>query len=117
MFTQRVTLKKFLAATLSVCLLGMILGCVTVCAEHLEDSATADAHSLSEPCANEDCHVRSSVASALPERSFLSPVFDDTVSQHPPVVHVELNSGGSARRFRFFSSLDPPLERLCILRI
>ena len=88
MFTLRVTLKKLLAATLSVCLLGMSLGCVAVCAERLEDSAAADAHDLSEPCDDGDCLVKSSVASALPERSFLSPGFDDSVSQHPPVPSV-----------------------------
>lgn len=117
MFSQRVTLKKLLAATLSVCLLGMFLGCVTVCAEHMEDSATADARGLSEPCADEDCLVNASVASALPERSFLSPAFDDSLSQHPPVFYVELISGESAQRLRFLSSHDPPFERLCVLRI
>src|SRR5262245_43103306 len=117
MFSQRVTLKKLLAPTLSVCLLGMFLGCVTVCAEHLEDSAAADAHGLSEPCADEDCAVKASVASALPEPSFLSPGFDDSVSQHPPVLHIELISGRSALRSPLPSSLDPPLERLCVLRI
>jgi hypothetical protein len=117
MFTQRVTLKKLLAATLSVCLLGMFLSCVTVCAEHVEDSLAADAHGLSEPCADEDCVVKDSVASTLPERAFLIPGFDDSVSQHPPVLHVELISGGSALRSPLPSSLDPPLERLCVLRI
>jgi hypothetical protein len=71
----------------------MFLGCVTVCAEHLKDSAAADACGLSEPCADEDCLVRASVSSTLPEPSFLSPGFDDSVSQHPPVLHVELISG------------------------
>ncbi len=117
MFYQRVTLKKLLVATLSVCLLGMFLGCVAVCAEHLEESATADSHGLSKPCADEVCLVNASVASTLPERSFLSPGFDDSVSQHPPVFRVELMPGVSARRLRFFSSLDPPFERLCVLRI
>jgi hypothetical protein len=117
MFTKRITLKKLLAATMSVCLLGMYLGCVTFCAERLEDSATTDAHDLSNPCADGDCFVKSSVARGLPERSFLSPDFDDSVSQTPPVFHVELTSGGSARHLRFFSSLDPPFERLCVLRI
>jgi hypothetical protein len=117
MFSQRVTLKKLLAAMLPVCLLGMFLGCVTVCAEHLENSAAADAHSLSEPCADEDCRVNAYVASTLPERSFISPRFDDSVSQHPPVLHVELIPGVSARHLRFFSSLDLPFERLCVLRI
>jgi hypothetical protein len=117
MFTQRVTLMKLLATTLSICLLGMFLGCVTVCAERLEDSAKADAHGMSEPCADEDCLVKASVATTLPERSFLSPEFDDSVSQHPPVLHVELISCGSAPRSPIPSSLDPPLERLCVLRI
>jgi hypothetical protein len=117
MFSQRVTLKKLLAATLSVCLLGMFLGCVTVCAEHLEGSIAADARGLSEPCADEDCTVKASVASTLPERSFLLPGFDDSVSQHPLVLHVEFISGGSALRSPLPSSLDPPFERLCVLRI
>lgn len=115
MFSQRVTLKKLLAATLSVCLLGMFLGCVTVCAEHLEASAAVDAHNLSEPCADEDCLVNASVASALPERSFLPP--DDSVSQYPQVFHVDLISGGSALRSPLPSSLDPPLKLLCVMRI
>ena len=117
MFTQRVTLKKILTATLSVCLLGLPLGCIVICAHHFEDSTTADVHSLSESCAGEDCTVTTSTASARPERSFLSPGFDDYVSQHPPVFHVELISCGRARRLPFYSSLDPPLERLCVLRI
>jgi hypothetical protein len=117
MFSRRLTLKKLLAATLSMCLLGMFLGCVTVCAEHFEDSAAADARGLSEPCADEDCFVNAPVASTLPERPFLSPGFDDSVSQHPPVLHVELIPGVSARRLRIFSSLALPFERLCVLRI
>jgi hypothetical protein len=117
MFTQCVTLKKLLAATLSVCLLGMFLSCVAVCAKRLENSAAADAHCLTEHCPNGDCLVKASVASTLPERSFLSPGFDDSVSQYPPVLHVELISGGSALQAPFPSSLDPPLERLCVLRI
>lgn len=117
MFSQRVTLKKLLAATLSVCLLGMLLGCVAICAERLEDSHAADAHELSEPCTDEDCPMTASAVSILPERSFLSPGFDDSVSQPPPVFCVELISGGSARRLRFPSSPGPPFERLCVLRI
>jgi hypothetical protein len=117
MFPRRVTLKKLLTATLSVCLLGMYLGCVAVCADRLEDLAAAGAHDLNEPCDDGDCFVKSSVSSALPERSFISPGFDDSVSQPPPVLHIERISGGSARRLRFFSSLDPPFERLCVLRI
>ena len=35
MFMQRVTAKMILAATLSVCLLGMFLTCMTVCDEHI----------------------------------------------------------------------------------
>jgi hypothetical protein len=117
MFSQRVTLKKLLATALSVCLLGMFLGCVAVCAEHLEDSVVADACGLSEPCADQDCLVNASVASMPPERSFLSPGFDDSMSQHPPVFRAEPMPGVSARRLRFFSSLDLPFERLCVLRI
>jgi hypothetical protein len=117
MLMPRVTLKKLLAATLSVCLLGMLLGCVAICAKHVKDSFAADAHELCKPCADEDCPMTSSVASILPERFSLSPGFDDNVSQHPPVFHVELISVGSARRLPFPSSLDPPLERLCVLRI
>jgi len=117
MFMRRGTLKKVLASTLSVCLLGLFLDCVTVCAEHLEDSIAAGANSLSEHCADGDCIVKASVASALPEQSFLSPEFDDGVSQPPPVFHVKLISGGSAHRSPFPSSLDPPFERLCVLRI
>ncbi len=117
MFMQRVKLKKTLAAILSVCLLGMFLSCVTVCAERLEDSAPAGAHVLRKSCAGEGCFVNASVASALPERSFLSPGFDDSVIQHPPVFRAELISGRSERRFCFLSSLDPPFERLCVLRI
>jgi hypothetical protein len=117
MFSQRVTLKKLLAATLSVCLLGMFLGCVTVCAKHLEDSAAVDALGLSDTCAGEECLVNAFVANTLPERSFLSPGFDDSVSQHPPVLHVELIPDVSARSLCFFSSLDLPFERLCVLRI
>jgi hypothetical protein len=117
MFMRRATLKKLLASTLSVCLLGLSLGCMAVCAERLEDLAAADAHDLSEPCADGDCFVNASVASALPERSFLSPGFDHRVSQSPPVLRVELISGGSALQAPFASSLDPPLERLRVLRI
>jgi hypothetical protein len=95
----------------------MYLGCVAVCEEHLEDSAAAGACVLSEPCADNDCLVNASVASTLPERSFLSPGFDDSVSQHPPVFHFELIPGVSERRLRLFSSLDLPFERLCVLRI
>jgi hypothetical protein len=117
MFSRRATLKKILAAALSVCLPGLFLSCMTVCAERLEISAMADARSLSEPCADEDCLVGASVASTLLERMFLSPGFDDSVIQHPPVFNVELFSRGSASRLPFPSSLDPPFERLCVLRI
>jgi hypothetical protein len=117
MVSRRVTLKKVLAAALSVCLLGMFVSCVAVCAERLEDSHATDAPVLSEPCSGEDCIVKASVASTMPERSFLSPGFDDSVIQHPPVFHVELFSRGSARRSPFPSSLDPPFERLRVLRI
>jgi hypothetical protein len=116
MFAKRVTLKKLLAATLSASMLGLLLGCVAICAHHIEDSMTTDAHSLSAPCTDEDCPMTAK-ATTLPERSFLSPGFDNGVSQYPPVFHVELVSGGSARRLLFPSSLDPPLERLCVLRI
>ena len=117
MFTQRVTLKKFLATTLSVCLLGMFLSCMTVCAERLENSATGDTHVLSDSCVEGDCLLKSSVAGALPEGSFLSPRFDDGVIQHPPVFRAELISGRSERRFSFPSPLDHPFNRLCVLRI
>ena len=117
MFMRRVTLKKILATTLSVCLLGIFLSCMTVCAERLEDSATVDAHVLNQSCAGEGCLVNASVVSTLPERSFLSPGMDDSVIQHPPVFRAELISGGSQRRFCFLSSLNPPFERLCVLRI
>jgi hypothetical protein len=117
MLMPRVTLKKLLAATLSVCLLGMLLGCVAICAEHVEDSLAADAHELCEPCNDEGCPITASATSILPERFFLSPGFDDSVSQPPPVFQVERVSGGIARRLRFSSSLDPPLERLRVLRI
>ena len=117
MFSRRVTLKKLLTTTLSVCLLVMFLSCVTVCAKRLEDSAAVDAHGLSEPCADGDCLVKASVANTLPERSFLSPGFDDSVRQHQPALHVELISGGSALQAPFPSSLAPPSERLCVLRI
>ena len=117
MFSRRVTLKKLLASTLSVCLLGMFVVCVTVCAERLEDSATVDAHVLRQSCAGEGCLVNASVASTLPEQSFISPGFDDSVIQHPPAFRFELSSGGSERRFCFLSSLTPPFERLCVLRI
>ena len=117
MFAKRVTLKKLLAATLSAGLLGLLLGCVANCAHHVEDSMTTYSHSLSAPCADEDCPITASAAITLPERSFISPVFDDGVSQYPPDIHIELVSGGSARRLLFPSSLDPPLDRLCVLRI
>ena len=117
MSSQCVTLKKLLAAILSVCLLGLFLGCVAICAKHLEDSLAADADELREPCNDEDCPMTASAAIILPERFFLSPGFDDSVSQPPLVFRAELTSGGSARRLPFYSSLDPPLERLCVLRI
>jgi hypothetical protein len=117
MFAKRVTLKKLLAATLSVCLLGLLIGCVSICAHHIEDSMTTDAHSLCAPCADEDCPITASASITLPERSFISPGFDGGVSQYPPVFHVALVTGGSARRLLFPSSLDPPFERLCVLRI
>jgi hypothetical protein len=117
MFLQRITLKKLLAATLSVCLLGLFLSCVTICAERLEVSSVADTNSLSEPCADDGCPMTSSAAIILPERFFLSPGFDKSVSQPPLIFRVELTSDVSARRLRFYSSLDPPLERLRVLRI
>ena len=117
MFMRRVTLKKLLGVILSVCLLGMFLSCVTVCAEHVEDSLAADAHGLSEPCADEDCIVNASVASTLPERSFLFPGFDDDVIQRPPAFRFELISGESEWRSRRIPSFDPPFERLRVLRI
>jgi hypothetical protein len=117
MFSQRVKLKKLLAGALSGCLLGLFLSCVAVCTERLEDSLAAGANSLSEPCADGDCLVKASVASTLPERSFFSPECDASVSQYPPVLHVELISGGNALQAPFPSSLDPPFERLCVLRI
>jgi hypothetical protein len=117
MFTQRVTFKKTLATTLSVCLLGIFLSCMTVCAECLENSPTVDTHILGDSCADGCCLVKSSVASALPEGAFLSPGFDDGVIQHPPVFRADLVSGRSERRFCFLSSLDPPFKRLCVLLI
>jgi hypothetical protein len=117
MFSQRVLLKKLLANTLSVCLLALLLGCVAVCAEHLEDSPQADAYSLSEPCADDVCPVTASSMGTLPERLFLSLGCDDEISQHVAVFHTELIPGGSARRLRSPSSPSPPLERLCVLRI
>jgi hypothetical protein len=117
MFAKRVTLKKLSAATLSVCLLGLLLGCVAICAHHIEDSMTSDAHSLSAPCDDEDCPITASVSATLPERSFISAGFDEGVSQYQPYFRVTIVSSGSARRLLFPSSLDPPFERLCVLRI
>jgi hypothetical protein len=117
MFIRRFTLKKLLGATLSVCLLGMFLGCMAVCAERIENSAAMDAPVLSKSCADGGCLVQASVKSMLPERSFLSHGFDDSVVQHPPVFRFELISGESERRFRRIPSLDSPFERLRVLRI
>ena len=101
MFMQRVTAKMILAATLSVCLLGMFLTCMTVCAKRMEISPTVDAHVMSDSCVDVDCLVKSSLASALPEESFRSPGFDGGVIQRPPAFRAELISGGSERRFCF----------------
>ncbi|HEY6403658.1 MAG TPA: hypothetical protein VI479_19705 [Blastocatellia bacterium] len=117
MFMQRATLKEILATTLSVCLLGMFLSCMTVCAERLDDSAAVDTHVLSRSCSEGGCLVQASVAITLPERYFLSPGFDNNVIRHPPVFRAELISGRSERRFCFLSSLAPPFERLRVLRI
>jgi hypothetical protein len=117
MFMRRGTLKKILATTLSGCLLGMSLCCVAVCAERIENSAAANAYVLNKSCAGEGCPVKASIMSTLPERSFLSPGFGDSVIRHPPVFRFELISGESERRFRRIQSLDPPFERLRVLRI
>jgi hypothetical protein len=117
MFMQRITSKKFLATTLSVCLLGMSLICIAVCAERIENSAAANAHVLNKTCAGEGCPVKASITSTLPERSFLSPGFDDGVIRRPPVFHSELISGESELRSHRIPSFDPPFERLRVLRI
>jgi hypothetical protein len=117
MFMQRVTAKMILAATLSVCLLGMFLTCMTVCAKRMEMSPTVDAHVMSDSCVDVECLVKSSLASALPEESFRSPGFDGGVNQRPPGFGAELISGGSERRFCLLPSLDPPFERFRVLRI
>jgi hypothetical protein len=116
---RRILLMKFLVTTLSVCLLGFLLGCVFNCADHIEDSTTRDAHSINATCTDEDCPVTYSAASTLPERSFLSILsilFDDNLSQPSQDFHFEIISD-STRRLHFASLLDPPLERLAVLRI
>jgi hypothetical protein len=117
MFMRHIKFKKFVATTLSVCLLGMSLICMAVCAERIENSAAANAHVLNKSCAGEGCPVKAAVTCTLPERSFLSPGFDDGVIQHPPVFRFELISGESERRSRRIPSFAPPFERLCVLRI
>ena len=117
MFSQRVIIKKLLANTLSVCLLAMLLGCVAVCAEHLEDSPQTDAHSWSEPCADDVCPVTATSMGTLPERLFFSLVCDNEMGQPVAVFHAEFTPGESTRRLLFPSSPSPPLERLCVLRI
>jgi hypothetical protein len=117
MFSQRVILRKLLANTLSVCLLALLLGCVAVCAEHLEGSPQTDAHSLSQPCADDVCPVTATSMGTLPERLFFSCGCDNGVSQPVAGFHAEFTSGESARRLLFPSSPSPPLERLCVLRI
>lgn len=117
MFSQRVILKKLLANTLSVCLLTLLLGCVAVCAEHLEDSPQTEAHSLSEPCADDVCPVTATTMGTPPERLFFSFGCDNDVSQPVAGFHVQVTPGESARRLLFPSSPSPPLERLCVLRI
>jgi hypothetical protein len=107
---------RLLAYTLSICLLGLLPGCVFICADHIEDSI-ADSHCLSKSCADEDCPVTASAASTLPERSFRSTLLDDNLSQQSPEFHVQIISNRSMRRLPFASSLDPPLERLAVLRI
>ncbi len=114
---QRVTSKMILATTLSVCLLGMFLTCMAVCAKRMEISPAVDTYVMSDSCVDVDCLVKSSLASALPEESFRSPGFDGGVIRRPPAFCAELISGGSERRFSFLPSLDPPFERLRVLRI
>ena len=113
----RLALKKLMATTLSVCLLGMFLSCVAVCAERIENSAAMDAPVLNESCADVGCLVQASLMSTLPERFFLLPESEDSVIRRPPVFRAELISGRSQRRFCFPSSLAPPFERLRVLRI
>lgn len=117
MFSPHFTLRKPLAVVLSMCLLWLLLSCVAVCADHLEESSAPGSYSVSEPCGDDRCPMTASAASSLPERSFFASGFDEDEDQAPSALRAETAPDERARHILSPFSPGPLLERFRLLRI
>lgn len=117
MFSPRSTTRKTLAFTLPVSLLCFLIGCVSACASHLEEAATADVYVLSITHTDEDCWVTPASATALPERQFSAPQVSGSLGLAPPLRLSETDFRLCAHQSIYIAPHDPPFTRPTVLRI
>ncbi len=115
------TVRVPLAILLSACLLCLRLGCVAICSNHLEEASKTGSHNLAVDCTigsiDVTCPIATGVTSALPERSFVSPIIVGAVNLNAPIFSLEfINDGRDSRPKPYHPSLAP-FERNSVLRI
>ena len=111
-------MRHLVALGLPVCLLWMLVGCVSICASEVEATHQPGAASLAIDTGDShdsDCCPLVASFSVLPER--LSATAGDTLSLSHAFVIGNLATPPGAKGRPSHSSLDPPLKRLCTLRI
>lgn len=118
----RVAGKRGLAALLSLWLIGLSVACISICLMHNEDSSEAaglsESYEVTDAQDEECCPLTQTLVSNLPER--LSFVLQISAHNLPSVITaIQINQElGNHRNNSFWSSsLDPPFERSCVLRI
>jgi hypothetical protein len=111
-----------MAVLLSLWLIGLSLACVTICSMHCDDAEESSAcithEEIAESHESECCPVAPALVSNLPERPL---VVSQMSAHHISVIPAEIQSSQALCNHRYnsfwSSSLDPPFDRLCTLRI
>src|SRR5438128_488984 len=123
MFSLQYTCKRLLAILLPVSFLWTFAACVLICTAHASEAQREhESRSLSEAeflADTECCPFRTSQLSVLPERRpAISKVCIDQSICCVPVTQVTMYSLQPYKQNGCLPSFsDPPLERLCTLRI
>lgn len=118
----RISFEQIVAMVLPLCFAWTFVACVTLCSEHISNAQDAHAGGAAEMRGLDEsdcCPITASATSLLPER--ITPIKQLCVDQQATAAlsaH-RLSEASCDNRCALIpsSSSDPPLMRLCVLRI
>lgn len=122
MVLLRAIKTRFMPVLLSLWLMGLSLACVSICSMHCEETDESFGWVIQDEIGDshesECCPIAPTLVSNLPERpSIALQMSADHISVIPATIRTSQTLSNHRNNSFWSSSLDPPFERLCTLRI